>query len=97
MSVTVFFEAQVKPEAVDVLKATLKTLLPESRKYAGCQGMDLYCNLDEGTNLVLHERWDSREHHRKYVAWRTETGVMAQLGAALTAPPSIRYYERVDA
>ncbi len=97
MSVSVFFEVQVKPEAVEGLKETLKTLLPETRKYDGCQGMDLYGNLDQGTNLVLHERWASREHHQKYLAWRTETGVMEKLGAALAGPPGIRYFERVDA
>ena len=43
------------------------------------------------------ERWDSRKHHEKYVAWRTETGFMEKLGAALAAAPRIRYFERVDA
>jgi quinol monooxygenase YgiN len=46
---------------------------------------------------VFYERWDSRQHYEKYLAWRTETGVADQLVAMLAAPPSIRYFERVDA
>ncbi len=97
MSVIVLFEAHVKPEAVDKMKSSLKVLLPETRAYDGCQGIDIYGNTEDEGNLVFYERWDSREHYEKYLAWRTETGVMDQLGAMLTAPPSIRYFERVDA
>jgi quinol monooxygenase YgiN len=97
MSVIVLLEAQVKPEAVDEVKATLKAILPDTRAYDGCQGIDIYGNLEDGGNLVFYECWDSREHYEKYLAWRTETGVMEKLGAALTGPPSIRYFERVDA
>ncbi len=97
MSVIVLLEAHVKPEAIDELKSSLKALLPDTRAYDGCQGIDIYSNTEDGGNLVFYERWDSREHYEKYLAWRTETGVMDQLGAMLTAPPSIRYFERVDA
>ena len=97
MSVIVLLEAHVKPEAIDELKSSLKVLLPETRAYDGCQGIDIYGNTEDEGNLVFYERWDSREHYEKYLAWRTETGVMDQLGAMLTAPPSIRYFERVDA
>ena len=46
---------------------------------------------------MFYERWDSRQHYEKYLAWRTETGAVNQLGAMLAAPPSIRYFERIDA
>jgi quinol monooxygenase YgiN len=47
--------------------------------------------------MVIVERWDSRRHHEKYLAWRTETGVMDKLGGMLAGPPSMRYFERADA
>lgn len=97
MSVVVLFEVQVKPEAVKEVKATLKAVLPETRAYDGCQGFDVFGNLDDGNNLVFYERWASREHHKKYLAWRTETGFMEKMGATLTGPPNVRYFERVDA
>ncbi len=96
MSVVVLLEIQVKPEAVNEVKAFLKHVLPDTRAYAGCQGIDIYGNADDAGNLVFYERWDSRAHYQKYLAWRTETGVLDQLGAKLAAPPKIRYYEHVD-
>ena len=96
MSVIVLLEMQVKPEAVNEVKALLKGLLPDTRAYAGCQGIDIYGNTDDAGNLVFYERWDSREHYQRYLAWRTETGVVDQLSAKLTGPPSIRYFERVE-
>jgi len=97
MSVIVLLELHAKPGAANEVKALLKELLPDTRAYAGCQGIDIYSNSDDGNNLVFYERWDSRPHYEKYLAWRTETGVVNQLSAKLTGPPSIRYFERVDA
>jgi quinol monooxygenase YgiN len=93
----VLLEIQVKPEAVNDVKSMLKAILPDTRAYAGCQGIDIYGNLDDGGNLVFYERWESRDHYQKYLNWRTETGALAKLGAMLSGPPKIRYYERVDA
>ena len=45
MSVMVLVEMQVKPEAVNELKGLLKQTLPDTRAYAGCQGIDIYCNV----------------------------------------------------
>lgn len=92
----VLLEANVKPECVDEVKAFLKEALPDTRAYDGCQGVDIYGNLDESTNLVFYERWDSREHYQKYLNWRAETGVLDQMASKLTGPPNIRYYDRVD-
>ena len=97
MSTVVLLEIQVNPEAVDEMKAFLKRILPDTRAYDGCQGLDLYGNIDDTGNLVVYERWASRQHYEKYLAWRGETGVADQLGAMLAGPPSIRYFERVDA
>ena len=96
MSVIVLLEMKVKPEAVDAVKARLKEALPDTRAYDGCQGVDVCDNTEESGNLVFYERWDSRQHYEKYLAWRTETGAMEQLSASLAGPPSIRYFERVD-
>ncbi len=96
MSVVVLLELKVKPEAVNDVKGMLKENLPDTRGYDGCQGLDVYDNMDETGNLVIYERWDSRPKYEKYLAWRTETGAMDRLRAWVKAPPSIRYFERVD-
>jgi quinol monooxygenase YgiN len=97
MSTVALVELHVKPEAVEGVKAGLKKLLVETRAYDGCQSVDVYNDLDSKGTLVLYEKWDSPGHHKKYMAWRQETGALAQLGAALTGPPIIRYFDRVDA
>jgi putative transposase len=92
----VLVEMKVKPEAVNEVKGLLKQMLPDTRGYAGCQGIDIYDNVDDTGDLVFYQRWDTRDHYQRYVAWRTETGVLDNLGAKLTGPPKIRYYDRVD-
>jgi len=97
MSTIVLLEIQVTPEAIDEMKAFLQRILPDTRAYDGCQGGDIYGNLDDTGNLVLYQRWDSRQHYETYLAWRTEIGTATQLRAMAASPPRIRYFERVDA
>jgi quinol monooxygenase YgiN len=97
MSVLVVGDIQVKPEDVSNMKSLLAEALVDTRAYDGCQGIDVYSNTEDSGNIVLIEYWDSRAHHEKYLAWRTETGFMDKVGAMLAGPPSIRYFERIDA
>ena len=93
MSVSVFVEGTVKD--MDVFEALLLKELPATRSYDGCEGLTVHRNMDEPNNVVLVERWVSRAHYDKYLAWREETGVLGQLGALLEDPPSIRFYSNV--
>lgn len=97
MSTMVLLEMQIKPELAETVKGGLKSLLPDTRSYAGCRSIDVYENVGGKGNLVVYEQWDSRPHYERYLAWRTETGVMAELAKNLTQPPSIRFFELVDA
>lgn len=94
MSIMVLLEAPVKEEEISNITSYLAELLPESLAYDGCQSMDLYFNSEDKCNLVLVEHWESRAKHEKYLGWRTESGVMDKLGAMLSGPPSIRYFQR---
>ena len=97
MSVLVLLEVQVKPEDISHMKSFLAEILPDTRTYDGCQKIDTYVNTEDKGNVVMVEHWKSRAHYEKYKTWRTETGVMDKLGAMLTGPPSLRYFERIDA
>jgi len=97
VSILVLLEGQVKPDKIADMKSYLAQILPDTRRYDGCQGIDVQFNLDDPGNMVLVEQWESRGHHEKYAQWRTETGVVDKLVSMLTGPPSIRYFERVDA
>ena len=95
MTVTVLLEIAVKPD-VDMV-GMMKQLLPETRAYDGCEGIEVTQNQDDSNNIVLIEKWASRDHYEKYFAWRTERGDIDTLGATLTGPPSIRYFDTTDA
>jgi quinol monooxygenase YgiN len=97
MSVTVLFEVQSKPESIDDLRSTLKNILPDTRSYDGCLRVKVVGNQDDPCNVVLIQTWASRRHYEKYFAWRTETGAIEALGAMVSQPPTIRYYDDIDA
>lgn len=96
MSVNVVLEVQAKPESIEKLKSTLENILPDTRAFDGCISVQVTSNQDEPLNLVLLEVWESRQKNEKYLAWRTETGAFEVLGAMLSQPPSIRYFDNLD-
>ena len=96
MSVFTLFEVPIKPEEISNMKSYLAEILPGTRAYDGCRGVDAYFNTEDNTVVAL-EHWDSHSHHEKYIGWRTETGVMAKLSSMFAGTPSIRYFERIDA
>jgi quinol monooxygenase YgiN len=96
MSVVILLEFRVKPEALEESKKFFKKILPETRAYPGCEGLDVYSNADDPTTIVFHERWQSKEQYQKYFAWRTGNGSMDEFGAKLAAPPTVRYFNRLD-
>ncbi|PCK09312.1 MAG: antibiotic biosynthesis monooxygenase [Alteromonadaceae bacterium] len=96
MSVIVILELQSKPDTIDELKAALKSILPDTRAFDGCLSVQVTANQDDPCNLVLIEKWESRQHNETYMAWRTETGAIATLGEMLSQAPSLRYYDDLD-
>lgn len=97
MAIMVLLEVKAKAEAVARLKAALPALFPDTRAYDGCRGLMAYTCADDGQTFVFVEYWETKAHYERYLAWRTETGVMADFVGMLEADPSIRYFEQVDA
>ena len=46
--------------------------------------------------MIQVQRWDSKEHYQKYLAWRVETGVLGELEPLLAGEPSIRFFDPID-
>lgn len=97
MTVSVLLEVHGKPGNAQMLKDTFKKILPDTRAYDGCQGVEVVANQDDPECILLIERWESRSHYEKYLGWREETGFVAELVDMLDQPPSIRYFDPVDA
>ena len=91
MSVRVLFDMSVKPERLGDLKAALTAILPDTRVYDGYEDLRVVEDVDDANHVVLIEQWASRQHHEKYIEWRTETGVMGQLAEMVSAPPIVTY------
>jgi len=97
MAILVLLEATAKAECVSAVKDLLKERFPETRAYDGCRGITAYLNADDGRTFVFVEHWNTKDDYQKYLAWRTETGVLAQLASLLEGAPNIRYFETVAA
>ena len=76
MAVTVTLALAIKKERLDEFKGVIKDALPDTRAFDGCQSVDVYENHDKPGEIFLVERWDSKEHQQKYIAWREETGMI---------------------
>ena len=96
MGCVVVLETQTKAEHVEDAKAFLQGSLKETRAYDGCRGVEVIENMDKPGNLILYERWDTREKYEAYLAWRLESGVMDSFAAMLEGEPSIRFFDGVD-
>ena len=91
MSIIVILEADVKPESKSNLLTLLTQHLPETKQYKGFINISIHS--EEDTNqVVFYEEWQTVDDYHAYLNWRTETGVMNELGATFNAPPSIRYF-----
>ena len=93
MSITILLDLKAAPGSIDKLKDLFVEILPDTRAYEGCEGLEVHLNQDDGDNLVLVEHWQSRPHYEKYFAWRQETGLLDRLGPLLGAPPSVRFLD----
>ena len=82
MPVTIIAEFHAAPGKLDELLATLKAVLPDTRAYDGCRGLDSWLDQERST-IVLTEQWDSFDHYDRYLAWRAETGVLAAAAGQL--------------
>ncbi|PCJ43621.1 MAG: antibiotic biosynthesis monooxygenase [SAR86 cluster bacterium] len=96
MSILVHLEVNAKLESISTVKEILARIFPDTRAYDGCIDITAYLEDNEHTFLFI-ENWESKEHYARYLAWREESGSLAELGEHLQGPPVIRYFENVDA
>jgi quinol monooxygenase YgiN len=92
MAIYVTLEIQFKPGLAAQILEGFKKDLQDTRKYNGCQGIELLQDSDNPDHILLYEHWDSKEHQLKYWQWRLDSGTMNKMGDLLAAPPVFKYY-----
>ena len=96
MSVNVLLEIQSNPEDIDKLQSTIEHILPNTRDFDGCIEVQVVSNQDDPLNMIIIQKWKTRQHYEKYLAWRVKTGAIDALGKMLFQAPSIRYYDDLN-
>jgi len=60
-----------------------------------CEVLHVAGNPDDSTMMVYAE-WDSIDSHKKYVAWREETGLLQEfVSDFLESPPEFLYQSQI--
>ena len=97
MSVKVIAEFNCSEGNADKFIHICRDAFPETRKYEGCEGIDISIDEDDENRLVMTENWTSKEHHQAYLKFRTEEGTLEKLGALLSGLPKFSYFNLTDA
>jgi len=95
MTVRVTLNCQVKSDQFQVLLPFLEDNLPNVRGFKG--NMQVRVLFDEKNNeMLLDEEWLTVESHQEYLNFISENGVLEELSSFLSAPPIIKYFEKVE-
>jgi len=86
-----------KDSAGPALLECLSKMVRETRKKEGAISIDICVDQDNSDRIVLVERWDSRSHHERYVAYRQERGDIDKIMTMLSGPPQFIWSDLMDA
>jgi quinol monooxygenase YgiN len=90
--VTITLVLNLKPEAVAPFCSSLPEMLKDTKKFAGFRSIRIMQHKSDPNQVIFIEEWNSEEDYMKYIAWRTETGAMDGMAAAITAPPKMEVW-----
>lgn len=97
MAVWVMASLKVKADRVTELKAYMKSILGDTRGFAGCEFIELYQDSADPTTWAFVERWRDKPSYETYLAWRGENGSLAKIVSMLDGNPTIKFFDRIDA
>lgn len=92
MSVMVSLEMPIQPDKFDDAVAFLRSILPDTRGFEGCEHVDTYLDR-EGSRALLIEIWTAPENQQAYLGWRVENGFLDQWGAFASGEANIVTWE----
>jgi len=90
--VAALLEFRFKPEVIDQVPDAISRTLAVTRKFDGCQRIDVLADSEDPSRYLLVEMWDSMEHDAAYREFRASPAGASELGPLLAAPPVVMYY-----
>ncbi len=91
MAETVILKFPIKPERRLEFVEVLRGVLPDTRAYAGFVSIEVWLPEDSDSDVVLFERWETREHQAAYFGWRVETGLLEAIGPFMAGEPVVTW------
>ena len=75
--------------------AFMQKHIPDTASFEGCESIRVAGSSEDSTMMVYGE-WASIEAHKKYVAWREESGLLQEfVSEFLESPPEFIYQSQV--
>jgi quinol monooxygenase YgiN len=93
MSVHTTLACQLINPSLEALKVFLEKNLKNVRAFQGCLDVKVFFDT-ENSEMLLEEKWESIEHHQKYLKFIEANGVLGELASFLKGPPDIKYFEK---
>ena len=82
----------IQPQKFDDAIAFLRSILPDTRAFDGCEHLETYLDR-EGSRALLIETWTAPENQQSYLGWRVENGFLDQWAAFASAEANIVTWE----
>ena len=96
MTVSVLLEGFLKEGERDGFTALLTEKFKVTRTFDGFQTIDLTYNVEDPSNWVITELWDTKEEYQKYLQLRQEDGTLDEVASVCRDAPSVRIFDIVE-
>ena len=96
MTASVLLEGFLKDGERDGFTALLTEKFKVTRTFDGFQTIDLTYNVEDPSNWVITELWDSKEEYQKYLQFRQEDGTLDEVASVCRDAPSVRIFDIVE-
>ena len=97
MTVKVLAEFNCADGNADKFIEICQNIFPVTRDFDACSHIDIATAQEDPNRLIMTENGTSKEHHLKYLEYRTNDGNLEKLVALLASPPEITYFDLSDA
>jgi quinol monooxygenase YgiN len=95
-TVTVLARFKAKPGLEPRLRDRLLALMSPSRRDPGCLNYDLHQGLEDQTQFVFHENWESRGHLEAHRQTPHVQGFLTTMEPLLAEPPQSSLWVKIS-